>query len=83
MSAQPTTRERMEMHLAENGCLVRIYVWDLVVRITHWLIALSILELSITGIYIGNPYIISAGPAGESFVMGWMKALHTTSLAMA
>ncbi len=47
-----------------------VYVWDLVVRLTHWAIALSILMLAATGIYIGHPFI-----RGE-FVMGWAKVLH-------
>lgn len=57
----------------------RVYVWDLVVRSTHWLIALSILVLAFTGFYIGNPFVIAPGPAGQSFVMGWMKAVHSYS----
>ena len=56
--------------------LVRVYVWQIPVRITHWLIAGSIAVLSVTGFYIGRPFVIVAGPAGESFVMGWMKVIH-------
>lgn len=47
-----------------------VYVWDLVVRTTHWAIALSILMLAATGLYIGHPF------AGGAFVMGWAKVLH-------
>ncbi len=54
----------------------RIRVWDLVVRVTHWTIAFSILGLSITGIYIGHPYIVVAGQARDHFVMGTMKVVH-------
>lgn len=54
----------------------RVRVWDRVVRTTHWLIALSILSLAITGIYIGKPYLVVPGPAGEHFVMGTMKVIH-------
>lgn len=54
----------------------RVRVWDRVVRTTHWLIALSILSLAITGIYIGKPYIVVPGRAGEHFVMGTMKVIH-------
>jgi Ni/Fe-hydrogenase 1 B-type cytochrome subunit len=46
------------------------YVWDLVVRATHWLVAVSIVLLTVTGIYIGTPF--SAG----AFVMGWAKVIH-------
>jgi Ni/Fe-hydrogenase 1 B-type cytochrome subunit len=56
--------------------LERVYVWDLVVRITHWVIALSIVVLSVSGIYIGRPFLIVPGEAGDHFVMGTMKVLH-------
>jgi Ni/Fe-hydrogenase 1 B-type cytochrome subunit len=44
--------------------------------VTHWLIALSIVVLAATGFYIGNPFLISAGPAGQRFVMGTVKVVH-------
>jgi len=56
--------------------IVRVYVWEAPVRITHWLIALSIVVLSVTGFYIGYPFITVSGPAGQHFVMGWAKAIH-------
>ncbi len=56
--------------------LVRVYVWQIPVRVTHWLIALSIVVLSVTGLYIGQPVHDRAGPAAQSFVMGWMKVIH-------
>lgn len=56
--------------------LVRVYVWEVPVRATHWLIVLSIAVLSVTGFYIGYPFITVSGPAGQRFVMGWMKVIH-------
>jgi Ni/Fe-hydrogenase 1 B-type cytochrome subunit len=47
-----------------------VYVWDVIVRVTHWVIVLSMVLLTVTGIYIGNPF------ASGKFVMGWMKILH-------
>jgi Ni/Fe-hydrogenase 1 B-type cytochrome subunit len=55
---------------------VRVYVWDLVVRATHWTIALSILVLALTGFYIGNPFFGTSGDAGGHFVMGWARIIH-------
>lgn len=55
---------------------VPVYVWDLVVRSTHWLIALSMIVLSLTGLYIGRPFLTSIGPANQRFVMGWVKVIH-------
>jgi Ni/Fe-hydrogenase 1 B-type cytochrome subunit len=50
----------------------RVYVWDLVVRLTHWLIFLSLLVLSVTGFAIGRPFVIAHG----GFVTGWFKVVH-------
>ncbi len=56
--------------------LVRVYVWQAPVRLTHWLIVLSIAVLSFTGIYIGRPFLIVPGEARFHFVMGTMKIVH-------
>ena len=56
--------------------IVKVYVWEAPVRITHWLIALAIVVLSVTGFYIGNPFITVSGRAGDHFLMGWMKVIH-------
>ncbi len=56
--------------------LRRVYVWQVPVRLTHWLIASSIIVLAVTGFYIGRPMITVPGPAGESFFMGWVKVVH-------
>ena len=44
-------------HSAE---MERVYVWDLVVRMSHWTIMLTMILLVITGVYIGNPYLIKS-----------------------
>jgi len=54
----------------------RIYVWELPVRATHWLIVLSIAVLAVTGFYIGDPFIAVNGPARNHFVMGTMRVIH-------
>lgn len=56
--------------------LVRVKVWDLVVRSTHWVIAVSMAVLVVTGFYLGDPYTVSSGEAGEHFVMGTNRAVH-------
>jgi Ni/Fe-hydrogenase 1 B-type cytochrome subunit len=55
------------------------YVWEIPVRLTHWLIAGSIVVLSVTGLYIGHPFMTVAGEARQSFVMGWMRTIHLYS----
>ena len=56
--------------------LVKVYVWQWPVRLTHWLIAVSIWVLSVTGIYIGYPSLLSVGPATRMFLMGYAKLIH-------
>jgi Ni/Fe-hydrogenase 1 B-type cytochrome subunit len=62
--------------MPSSSDLVRVYVWELPVRIAHWTIALSIVVLAATGIYIGHPFITVSGLAREHFVMGWAKTIH-------
>lgn len=54
----------------------RVYVWELPVRVTHWLLFFSILILSATGYYLGHPFISVSGPARDHFVMGTVRAVH-------
>jgi Ni/Fe-hydrogenase 1 B-type cytochrome subunit len=51
-----------------------VYVWEIPVRFTHWIIFLSILILSVTGFYIGYP-LIHANSA-DYYLMGWMRFIH-------
>jgi Ni/Fe-hydrogenase 1 B-type cytochrome subunit len=54
-----------------------VYVWDVIVRGTHWLIMLSMILLAVTGVYIGRPWgAAGSGPAGQHFAMGWARVLH-------
>ena len=54
----------------------RVYVWDLLVRMSHWIIMICVFMLAFTGIYIGDPFLIPAGPTNEQFVMATMKTVH-------
>ncbi|WP_392391435.1 Ni/Fe-hydrogenase, b-type cytochrome subunit [Neobacillus jeddahensis] len=57
---------------------VRAYVWELPIRIFHWLNALAIMVLMVTGIYIGKPFASASIPeeAYYSNLMGWMRYVH-------
>lgn len=55
---------------------IGVYVWEVPVRIAHWVIAFSIAILSVTGLYIGHPFSVGAGPASQSFLMGWIRVIH-------
>ncbi len=53
---------------------LRVYVWEFPVRFTHWINAFSILVLSITGFYIGNPFIHAY--SSKQYIMGWIRFIH-------
>ena len=61
---------------ADKLTLEKVYVWELPVRLTHWLLFFSILVLSATGYYIGHPFISVPGAATDHFVMGAVRAVH-------
>jgi Ni/Fe-hydrogenase 1 B-type cytochrome subunit len=61
---------------AKRGALVRVYVWEWPVRMTHWCTAYAILVLAATGFYMGHPFIVSSGPATSHFIMGFAKVIH-------
>jgi len=57
--------------------LRRVFVWQLPVRVYHWLNALCILTLIATGFYIGNPLAILSGKeASDLYIMGTIRFIH-------
>jgi len=49
----------------------RVYVWEVPVRLTHWVNVFAILTLSGTGFYIGNPVL-----GGSVYLMAWVRGAH-------
>jgi Ni/Fe-hydrogenase 1 B-type cytochrome subunit len=57
--------------------LRRVYVWELPVRIYHWLNALAIIALIVTGFWIADPpAIMSNQEASNRFLFGWVRYIH-------
>jgi Ni/Fe-hydrogenase 1 B-type cytochrome subunit len=54
------------------GDRIRLYVWQIPVRVTHWVTAGCIVILSLTGGYIADPFLI---PPGGS-VMTTVRVIH-------
>jgi Ni/Fe-hydrogenase 1 B-type cytochrome subunit len=50
----------------------RLYIWQLPVRLTHWVTAGCIVVLSLTGVYIADPFLL---PPGGS-VMTIVRQIH-------
>jgi Ni/Fe-hydrogenase 1 B-type cytochrome subunit len=63
-------------HPAVHGTRVRVYVWDLVVRNTHWVIALAMAVLVATGLFIAHPFGFPGVTASPHFLMGWVRVVH-------
>jgi Ni/Fe-hydrogenase 1 B-type cytochrome subunit len=53
-----------------------VYVWELPVRMTHWVTVISIGVLTVTGIYIATPFVGTTGPASNQYLMGTMRFIH-------
>jgi len=55
----------------------RIYVWEVPVRLTHWVNVACIVILSFTGYYIGNPFLqVSLREPYGAFFMGLIRYIH-------
>ncbi len=62
MNAVPEDPLRINLH--------RVYVWELPVRLAHWLLFFSIVILAATGYYIGNPFF------GGDLAMARVREVH-------
>jgi Ni/Fe-hydrogenase 1 B-type cytochrome subunit len=69
MSAAPKAFSRTEL-------TVPVYVYELPVRITHWLVVLATLILAATGYYIGHPFVAVTGHPRDHFFMGTVRVIH-------
>ena len=56
----------------QAGDRIRLYVWQVPVRVTHWVTAGCIVILSLTGGYLADPFLI---PPGGS-VMTTVRVIH-------
>jgi len=54
----------------------RVYIWELPVRITHWVNAACITVLFLTGLYIANPIFSTTGEPANHFLMGRVRQVH-------
>ena len=54
-----------------------VFVFEWPVRVWHWLTAICIVVLAVTGYYIGNPPLPNTpGEAVDAFTMGYMRFAH-------
>ncbi|MDP2005845.1 MAG: Ni/Fe-hydrogenase, b-type cytochrome subunit [Rubrivivax sp.] len=53
-----------------------VYVWQVPVRIWHWVMAASMLVLCVSGYLIGSPLPSQGGEASNSYLFGYVRFAH-------
>lgn len=61
-----------DLHIPEGLERVRIYVWQVPVRVTHWVTFSAIVVLTVTGAYIADPFFF----AFNVETMSTIRAVH-------
>ena len=68
--------DRSTVEIADTGQeIVTVKVWDRPVRVIHWVLFAAVIVLSVTGFYIGSPYINQGGNS-TGYLMGYMRFVH-------
>lgn len=63
--------------LPHGRSLRAVFVYEWPVRAWHWLTVVSIVVLTVTGFYIGRPFMPNMpGEAADQFFMGYMRFAH-------
>jgi Ni/Fe-hydrogenase 1 B-type cytochrome subunit len=60
----------------QSSKLFPVYVWEVPVRIWHWVMAVCMVVLGITGYLIGSPPPSVGGEASEHFLFGYIRFAH-------
>src|SRR5512135_2210823 len=61
----------------ERNNIRRVYVWQLPVRLYHWMNALAVTALAVTGYIIGKPVaVVDAAEASYSYWFGTVRFIH-------
>lgn len=78
MSTQNTATDTGvdETAVLEARSIKTVYVYEAPVRAWHWLNALAIMVMAVTGYFIGSPLPSGPGEASNSFVMGYIRFVH-------
>ncbi len=62
--------------VAHGRSIKSVYVYEAPVRVWHWVNALAIVVLAVTGYFIGQPLPTVAGEASHHYVMGYIRFAH-------
>ena len=79
MSATPLPHSATgtdESAVATGRSIKSVYVYEAPVRLWHWVIALAITVLAVTGYFIGSPLPTQPGEASANYLMGYIRFAH-------
>jgi len=62
--------------IAEGQSIQAVYVYEAPVRLWHWINALAITVLALTGYFIGAPLPTQSGEASAHYLMGYIRFAH-------
>ena len=62
--------------MSTHGKLFPVYVWQVPVRIWHWVMAVAMTMLCGTGYLIGQPLPSTGGEASNHFLFGYIRFVH-------
>jgi Ni/Fe-hydrogenase 1 B-type cytochrome subunit len=65
-----------ESAVARAAAIKSVYVYEAPVRLWHWVNALSLVVLGVTGYFIGSPLPTLPGEASANFLMGYIRFAH-------
>ena len=65
-----------ESAVARAAAIKSVYVYEAPVRVWHWINALSLVVLAITGYFIGSPLPTMPGEASANYLMGYIRFAH-------
>jgi Ni/Fe-hydrogenase 1 B-type cytochrome subunit len=67
------------MMSTQHSKLFPVYVWEVPVRIWHWVMAVCMVVLAGTGYLIGTPLGSMGGEASDHFLFGYIRFAHFTA----
>lgn len=64
------------LEVARASSIKSVYVYEAPIRAWHWINALAITVLAISGYFIGSPLPTQPGEASANFLMGYIRFAH-------
>ncbi|MGH1358138.1 MAG: Ni/Fe-hydrogenase, b-type cytochrome subunit [Burkholderiaceae bacterium] len=73
------SKPHADAEVSQGESIKSVYVYEAPVRLWHWVNALAIVVLAITGYFIGAPLPSLPGEASDNFLMGYIRFAHFTA----